>query len=79
MNSKSEMCAEALYKENFSEPKIKLWDGTWVNVGEITSNTLPIDWDALNKVRMEEEWKAVMKCIERQEYEHRLRFIHLHF
>ena len=60
--------------------KIKLWDGTWVNVREITSDTLPIvDYGALNKVRMDEEWKAVMKCIKMQEYEHRLRFVHLHF
>ena len=59
------------------QAKIKLWNGTWVNIKDITSDTLPIvDWDALNKVRMDEEWKAVMKCIKRQEYEHRLRFVH---
>ena len=75
--------------------QIRLQDGTWADVSDVTTDKIIfvgrhngktqktleqlIDYYSMNKVYGEEEFKAVMECVRKQEYEHRLRFIHLHF
>lgn len=77
------------------EAMIKLQNGTWADVSDVTTDKLIfvgrhngksqkvleqlIDYNLMNKVYGEKEFEAVMECVRRQEYEHRLRFIHLHF
>ena len=61
------------------EAKIKLQDGTWADVSDVTTDKLPyVNYDFMNKVYGEEEFKAVMEWVRKEEYEHRLRFVHLH-
>lgn len=40
------------------------------------STDLNIDWKEFQKVKTEAEFKAVMECVKKEEFEHRLRFIH---
>ena len=62
------------------DAKIKLQNGKWASIKDITTDKLPyVDYNFMNTCYGEEEFKAVMECVKRQEYEHRLRFIHLHF
>lgn len=59
------------------EAKIKLQDGTWADVSDVMTDTLDfVDYDFMNKIYTEEEFKAVMKCDKKLELERKLRFVH---
>ena len=74
------------------EAKIKLQNGKWANVSDVTTDKLIfvgrhngksqkvleqlVNYYLMNKVYGEEEFKAVMECMKREEFEHRLRFVH---
>ena len=74
------------------EAKIKLQNGKWANVSDVTTDKLIfvgrhngksqkvleqlVDYNLMNKVYSEEEFKILTECIKREEFDHKLRFVH---
>lgn len=58
-------------EQNFKEKQVFI-NGKPLEV----STDLNIDWKEFQKVKTEAEFKAVMECIKKEEFYHRLRFIH---
>lgn len=61
-------------EQDFKEKKVFI-NGKPLEV----STDLNIDWKEFQKVKTETELEAIMECIKKQEFYHRLRFIHSGF